>query len=99
MALPNFLQPYLPSYDISKLNKNQGMVKNEIVTQILNSGDDKAVRWLFKNFSLKEIKEIVRRPQKGVWYKNSLYYWRKILDLDISFPRYKKAIFDLSVNR
>jgi len=99
MALPKFLQPYLASYDISRLNKNDPAVKNELITQVLNSGDDRAVRWLFKNFSPKEIKEVVRRPQRGVWYKNSLNYWSKILDLDISPSIYKKAIFDLSVGR
>lgn len=99
MALPKFLQPYLASCDISRLEKDDPAVKKELITQILNSGDDKAIRWLFKNFSSSEVKETVRYPQRGVWYKNSLNYWKKILNLWISPSRYKKAIFDLSVNR
>jgi hypothetical protein len=57
MSLPKFLQPYLPSYNIEELSLESPSVRRELVNQILNAGDDQAVRWLFKNFSWKKAKE------------------------------------------
>ncbi|PIV01220.1 hypothetical protein COS54_01390 [Candidatus Shapirobacteria bacterium CG03_land_8_20_14_0_80_39_12] len=99
MTLPKFLQPYLPSYDVSQLQHNVSGVKKEIITQILNTGDSRAIRWLFNNYSLEDIKEIIRCPQKGVWFKNSLNYWTKILNIKISPFVYKKATFNLNFSK
>ena len=49
MALPKFLQPCLASYDLSKMDKK--LDKKTIITEILNKGDDVAVRWLGKNYT------------------------------------------------
>ena len=95
MALPKFLQPYLASYDISLLDKESPAVKKELFTQVLNSGDDQTTRWLFKNYSLEEIKSAVRSPQRGAWFKNSLNYWSKIFGIDIPSSQHRKAILDL----
>ena len=95
MALPKFLQPYLPSYNLSQLRHDFPGVKEEIITQILNTGDDRAIRWLFTNYNLNEIKEAIKHPKKGVWFKNSLNYWAKILNIKTSPSSYKKAIFNL----
>jgi len=96
MSLPKFLQPYLPSYNIEELSLESPSVRRELVNQILNAGDDQAVYWLFKNFSLKEIKNYLFFPQRGVWFKRSLNYWLKIFNLKISPSKYKKAIFNLN---
>ena len=39
MSLPKFLQAYLPSYDISKMELSDQEDAKEIITQILNYGD------------------------------------------------------------
>lgn len=96
MALPKFLQPYLASYDLSKLDKDDAAVRQELITQILNSGDDKAVRWLFKTYSKKTIKDVLRRPKRGIWFKDSLNYWQKILGIKISSSLAQKAVFRLT---
>jgi len=96
MPLPAFLQAYLPSYDIKKLDKASPGVAREVITQVLNSGDDKAVAWVFENYTLKQIKEAVKHPQRGVWFKNSLNYWTKILKVDVDTNLYRKAIFNLN---
>jgi len=96
MALPKFLQPYLASYDLAKLDKNTQAVRQELITQILNSGDDKAVRWLFKTYSQKTIKNAISHPKRGTWFKNSLSYWQRMLGIKTSFHITQKAIFKLT---
>lgn len=95
MALPKFLQPYLPSYDVTKFDKDAPGVFNEIVTQVLNLGDDKAVAWIFDNYTLGEIKNVVKNPQRGVWNEESLNYWKKILKIS-KVSDYEKAILNIN---
>jgi len=90
MAVPRFLQPYLASYDISKMSPKED--KKIIVTQILNTGDTQATRWLFRNYSLEEIKEAIRHPLRGMWFPQSLSYWKKVFNVKISSPAYKLAL-------
>lgn len=93
MALPKFLQPYLASYDLKSLDRESD--KQLVITQILNKGDDKAVKWLFKNYSLSEIKKVVKNPQRGMWFPSSLNYWIKIFNLKIPDFTYQLAILSL----
>lgn len=95
MALPKFLQPYLPSYDVTKLEKGDRGVSGEIITQVLNLGDDKAVAWVFDNYTLNEIKNVVKNPQRGVWNEESLNYWKNILEI-ARVSNYGKAILNIN---
>ncbi len=94
MALPKFLQPYLPSYNIAKLNKDDLGVSNEIITQVLNLGDEKAVAWIFDNYTINEIRNAVKKPQMGVWNEESLNYWSKILKID-EVSDYSSALMNI----
>lgn len=96
MALPRFLQPYLASYSLAKLDKNDPAVCQELITQILNSGDDKAVRWLFKTYSKRTIKNVISRPKRGTWFRDSLSYWQRILGIKTPSRFVQKAIFKLT---
>lgn len=94
MALPKFLQPYLPSYNIARLNKDDPGVPNEIITQVLNLGDEKAVAWIFDNYTINEIRNTVRNPQRGVWNEESLNYWKRILKID-KVSDYNNALLNI----
>jgi hypothetical protein len=96
MALPMFLQPYLASYELSKLNKDDSSVAREVITQVLNTGDDEAVAWIFENYTLDKIREVIGNPQRGVWFEESLNYWSKILKVDIEDGLFQAAIFNLN---
>jgi len=96
MPLPKFLQPYLPGYDLRKLDKDAPLVRKAVITEVLNSGDDKSLRWLFRNYSLRTIREVVRHPKRGAWFPDSLSYWQKILGVKISEPERQKALFRLT---
>jgi len=84
MALPKFLQPYLPSYNIAKLNKDDLGVSNEIITQA----------WIFDNYTINEIRNAVKKPQMGVWNEESLNYWSKILKID-EVSDYSSALMNI----
>ena len=94
MALPNFLQPYLASYDLTRMDKKRD--KKIIITEVLNKGDDIAIKWLGANYSLKEIKEVVSSPIRGMWLSEVLSYWLKIFDLKLSEDVFKRAVINLS---
>ena len=96
MSVPKFLQPYLASYELSKLDKDSDDVRKEVISQVLNLGDQKAVRWVFRTYSLGTIKEALRRPLRGIWFYDSLVYWQKILDVTCSPLHKKKAISGLN---
>lgn len=96
MALPKFLQPYLASYNLSKLDKDDPAVRQELITQILNSGDDRATRWLFKTYSKRTIKKAIYHPKRGSWFKDSLSYWQRIFGVKIPPSVTQKATFKLT---
>jgi len=91
--LPKFLQPCLASYDLRELDLEKD--KRLIITQVLNKGDDKAVRWLGKNYSEKKIKGAISSPMRGMWLENILSYWQKIFNLKLSKETFNKAVLDL----
>ncbi|MCK4386719.1 MAG: hypothetical protein KAV41_01380 [Candidatus Pacebacteria bacterium] len=72
--IPQYLQPFLWSSDISKLDIRKN--KKRIITNILNLGDRRATDWLFGVYNKKEIKEVVSDFLPGEWNKKSLNFWR-----------------------
>ena len=94
MALPKFLQPYLASYELSKMDVRGD--KEIIITQILNRGDFEALIWLGKNYSKDEIEKVVAKPIRGMWLANTLTYWVKILDVKLPQKVKKEAIINLN---
>jgi len=94
-TLPKSLQSALWSYDINKIDKNSH--KKIIITQILNHGTWEQLVWLMGNYSVKEIKDVMRNPARGAWYEDVLNFWSKILDFKIPKNKIKKAIFSLNV--
>ena len=98
MALPKFLQPFLPSYDISKMDLNNAYDKNLIIEAILNKGTMKDIKWLFKIFAKREVKNVLRNPKRGCWDARALNFWTKFFEIKIEPIIYEMAIFDLNPN-
>lgn len=94
MSVPKFLQPYVQSYDVSDLSIERD--KDLLITQVLNKGDDSAVKWLFKTYSIPVIRKFVRNPTRGMWYRKSLNYWAKILDVKIPKFNFELAVIELN---
>lgn len=94
MALPKFLQPYLASYDLKALDKNRD--KDLIITEVLNKGDKRATKWLLKTYTTEEIKKVLKRPLRGMWFKWVLDRWLKYFNIKIPKFTYELALFSLT---
>lgn len=94
-TFPRFLQSAFWSYDLKKINKD--LYKKIIITQILNHGTWEQLSWLINNYSIKEIKKVIKNPARGVWREDVLNYWSKILDFKISKHKIRNATFSLHV--
>lgn len=93
--LPKFLEPFLPSYDISQMGLKNPNDKKLIIEAILNRGTAKEIKWLFRNYTLKEIKNVLKNPRRGCWQERKLNYWTKVLDIKLPKFVYEVAIFSL----
>ncbi len=77
--IPEFVQPFLWSYDISALDLDRD--KRRIITNVLNLGTSQATDWLFKTYSQKDIKKCLENPLPGEWNKKSMTFWSLLLDV------------------
>lgn len=77
--IPSYLQPFLWSYDIDKMDLRRD--KKRIITNILNLGTVKSVDWLFKTYDKKDMKEAVANPLPGEWDEKSLNFWSLVLNI------------------
>ena len=93
MALPKFLQPYLASYDLSQMDPKKDKIT--IITQILNFGDKKAIKWLFRTYKISAIRSVLKKPRRGLWLRKSINYWTKIRNVTPDPWFYKFCILDI----
>jgi hypothetical protein len=77
--IPPYIQPFLWSYDISKLDISRD--KKRIITNVLNLGSSEATEWLFKTYSRQDLKNAIVYPMSGEWSKKSLNFWGLIFDV------------------
>ena len=94
--VPDFLQPYLASYAPSRLDISNPEVSREIITEVLNRGDSRAVKWVFSTFPINTIKSTIKNPTPGTWAKSSLSYWQKMLGVHSLEGNFQEAILNLN---
>lgn len=82
------------SYDIKSIDPKRD--REYIVTQVLNYGIWEDIKLLFKLYSEKEIKEVIKEPGRGLWFKKVLDFWLLMFDLKTKRDVYQRAIFDLN---
>lgn len=92
--IPSKLQAVLWSYNIEKMDLKED--KKVIITQVLNYGDWEDLKWLFKVYSEKEIKEVVKNPRRGVWFEKVLNFWTTLFNIRIKKDVWQKAIFNIN---
>lgn len=90
--LPNHLQHVLWSYDFRKINPRRD--KHLLITQVLNHGVWRDVRWLFQNYREHTIKKVVSTPSRGVWFNPVLNFWTKYYGIKLSKKQYEDAIYE-----
>ena len=69
--------------------------KKEIITQVFNYGNWEAVKWVRRNYSDDELREVISSPFRGRWFKQALRFWMMELHISLSDTVYQRAIFDL----
>lgn len=77
--IPQFVQPFLWSYDISKMDLARD--KKRIITNVLNLGTKIATDWLFEIYTKEDIKDCLVHPLSGEWSNKSLAYWSLVMDV------------------
>lgn len=75
--LPRFLQKYFWDVDFSKLDKKN--YPSFIIERILEYGDKRAIKWLFKYFKKFELKEALEKRRNIS--PLSANYWSLILNI------------------
>lgn len=94
--IPKFLQSALWSYSLDAMSADNPSDRKLIIEQILNYGTQDQLDWLLGNYTKEQIKEVVKNPSRGLWQKDSLNYWTKILEIILPKDTYKNAIFNLN---
>jgi hypothetical protein len=89
--VPRQFQRVLWSYDISKMDLEKD--KKEIITQVLNYGTWEDLKLLYKLYPEKDIKKVIKNPQRGVWFKKVLNFWIKIYNIKLKKKVFERAIF------
>lgn len=78
-SIPTSVRAVLWSYNIDALDLEKN--KKSIVSQILNYGNEKAIKWLFKQYPMRVVAQAAQSIPLNQWNKKSLAMWRLILDL------------------
>ena len=73
---PSFLQPCLWSYDIRRLDCLTHA--DTIITQVLNYGDWRMVRWALHAYQSSTIRRVISHPRRGQWFPQTLSLWMKV---------------------
>jgi len=81
------------SYDIKSLDLKRD--KKYIITQVLNHGTWEDLKWLYKAYSEKEIKAVLKRPMRGVWFEKVLNFWTTIFGIKLPKKVWDKAIMNI----
>lgn len=76
--LPTFLKEYFWDVDFNQVSKDENAPY--IIHRLLDRGNDKAIRWLFKTYNKDLIKEVITK-RRGFSAKTA-NFWADLLDID-----------------
>lgn len=76
--LPASFKQYFWDVDFDKIDKEQNA--SYIIHRLLNRGDDKAIKWMYKTYDKNLIKEVVTK-RRGFSTKTA-NFWAELLDID-----------------
>lgn len=93
VKVPKKMQWLFWSCEVGDLNLKKD--KYYIISQVLNYGTWEDVKWLFKVYSEKEIKDVIKNPGRGIWFKDVLNFWDLMLNLKLRKKIFERAILDL----
>ncbi len=91
--IPKSIKSILWPYDINDISLEED--KETIITQCLNYGTLKEVRWLFKAYGEEEIKKVVAHPKRGRWWRKVLNFWLLVLDINLPKEVFENAVIKI----
>ena len=89
-VIPEQFEPAFWSYNIKALDLERD--QELIITRLLNYGDWDAVRWVHKAYGEAAIRAVVSQPRRGVWLPRVLNFWLKMLGIELSREKQKRAL-------
>jgi len=92
--IPESIKNCLWSY--RSLNIDLVKEKEMIITQVLNYGTWDAVKWLFRIYNKKEIRNVIKKPQRGLWFKETLNFWSTMFNIKIPDYIKQKSLINLN---
>ncbi|MEM7820510.1 MAG: hypothetical protein QW761_02850 [Candidatus Aenigmatarchaeota archaeon] len=90
--IPKFLQHALWSCNTKLLDLKRD--KRYIISQILNYGTRRDVIWLLSNYNRAEIKEVLKRPARGIWWRRVLNFWTMYYNIKLDPETFENAIYE-----
>ena len=94
--IPSKMKWLFCSYDIESLDLKDD--KDYIITQTLNYGTWEDLKWLYKLYSKKDIKAVLKKPIRGVWFEKVLNFWTTMFEIKLPKKVWHKAIMNISPN-
>lgn len=94
-VIPQSLQAALWSYDLERLDIEKD--KKLIITQVLNYGVLKDVKWLYSIYSEEDIKEVVKNPSRGRWFAKTLNFWLTVFNIKLPEDKKEAAIQKIAI--
>ena len=91
--LPIEVRACLWSYDPARLDLKRD--RREIITQVLNYGTWSAVKWLRTTYTDEELREVLRQPARGRWFKTSLNFWLLQFNMTLPPELLQRALFHI----
>lgn len=91
--IPKKMQWLFWSVNIDDLDLKRD--KDYIISQVLNYGTWEDLKWLFKVYSEKEIKNVIKNPGRGLWFRDVLNFWDLMFDLKLRDKTFERAILNL----
>ncbi len=76
--LPGFLKEYFWDVDFEKINQEKS--KLYVIARLLDRGNDRAIKWLFKTYNKDSIKDVITN-RRGFSARKA-NFWAEILDID-----------------
>jgi len=94
IKIPSKMKWLFCSYDVESLDLKDD--KDYIITQTLNYGVWDDLKWLYKAYSEKDIKAVLKNPIRGVWFEKVLNFWTTIFGINLPKKVWEKAIMNIS---
>ncbi len=89
--IPSKMKWLFWSYDIKSFDLE--IDKDYIISQVLNYGTWEDLKLLYEIYPTKDIKEVVKNPQRGIWFEKVLNFWTLMFNIKLKKEVWEKAIF------